>query len=85
MSGRVLIEWKNVPSSGRKKYRKPMMKMIQLKTFPNDGTRRGAAVVVGTEMSGIPTFAVVDGTELMTATTVRRAAGEPCTARLRST
>jgi hypothetical protein len=45
MSGRVRVEWMNVPTSGRKKYRTPMMKTSQAKNLPIDGPRRGLATV----------------------------------------
>jgi hypothetical protein len=34
MSGLVLIEWKNVPRSGTKKYRAPRMKINQANGLP---------------------------------------------------
>jgi hypothetical protein len=51
MSGRVLIEWKNVPSRGRKKYSAPMMKITQAKSFPSDGARRFRNVVAAAMVS----------------------------------
>ncbi len=44
MSGRVRIEWTNVPTSGRRKYAAPRMKMIQAQSEPKL-RRRGRALV----------------------------------------